>query len=434
MKKSLLILMAAAAIVACSKNDTVKELENETVLIGFETYHANSTRAAVTAPSGLTSANGGFGVYGFKHANNVEASNHVINLSSTSSNASDAVKIFDNVKVWYESSSTQTQGFTYEVPKYWDVQKYYTFFAYAPYTNVASGSTTGISFDQATGKFTRNDIIALQSANATTPGTVSVSVGYESAQSRTQYGTADESGIIDYLIATYVPGQKKGATNQQNSSATYDPTTGKDVTVGFTFYHILSKLNILVQAKDETGASGHGYSGVKSIKVTSLNITNLPAASDVATYAQTGPETSEGTFTSAAYASTLTLIGTGGLSTSELYILDGGNMANSTITNPASYIPQNFHYYVAPNTPATAHILNIDYTITYVDGIIEPYTRSIDLSQAANLQSGSATFSTMAQNNVYNLTVTIGLNQIYFTVDEVEEWADPENDTNVPVE
>jgi hypothetical protein len=28
----------------------------------------------------------------------------------------------------------------------------------------------------------------------------------------------------------------------------------------------------------------------------------------------------------------------------------------------------------------------------------------------------------MAQNNIYNVIVTIGLDQIYFTVDEVKPW------------
>lgn len=441
MKKSYLMIAAAAALLAaCSKTDTFKEsVDNENVLIGFETFHAKTTKASVSAPSGLTDANGGFGVYGYKHGESVTASNGAIDLSDEDV----ATSIFENVKVWYVSddfSANPSQGFTYAVPKYWDKLKTYTFFAYAPHAQVANANTDpatkGISFDDATGKFTRNDIKALQSANPATPATVSVNVGYEQAQSRKQYSTANEDAIIDYLIAPYVPGQKYGHTNQPKTGAS--AYTGSEQTVGFTFYHILSKLNVIVKAKDETGTGGHGYAGVKSIKVTKLNITCLPnATTEIATYAQTKVDEAKGTFTPTSYAanSLLNIIkGDNATSAEDLYILDGGNETNGTITNPLSYINQTFHYYVAPNQPATntKHELNIDYTITYVDGTTEPYTRTIDLSNSQNLTQNSATLTKMEQNNVYNITITIGLNQIYFAVDAINVW-DNATDTGVDI-
>ena len=275
MKKSYLMIAAAAALLAaCSSNDTFKDefVGNETELIGFETYHAKSTKAAVNSPSNLTDENGGFGVYGFKHLNDRAATSGVIDLSDVdASNVNYVSPIFDNVKVWYVSGE-KTKDFTYAVPKYWDKLKYYTFCAYAPQVAKATSTTTGISFDQATGKFTRDDILALQKVNSTSTVTVGTN-------DRTQYGDADESEVIDYLIAPYVPHQKSGATNQ--SEKDYE---GKNLTVGFTFSHILSKLNVTVKAKNE--ASGHKYTGVTDIEVTKLNITNLPNNAEVATYAQ----------------------------------------------------------------------------------------------------------------------------------------------------
>lgn len=419
MKKSYLMIAAVATLlVSCAGNEIFKEAieENETELIGFETFHDKSTKAAVSTPTDLTAENGGFGVYGFKHLNNRTASNGIINLSDVEStnNVNYVTPIFDNVKVWYKDAATPTQGFTYEVPKYWDKTKYYTFFAYAPQVAKANGTTTGIAFDQATGKFTRNDILALQKVNTTSEVTVG-------SNNRTQYGVANEENAIDYLIAPYVPGQKSGATNQ--SAKSYD---GKELTVGFTFSHILSKLNVTVQAKDES--TGHQYSGVSNILIDKLNIANLPNNNEIATYAQNATDAVAGTWTPANYSTTLNIVaGDNATSANPLYVLDGGSISGTTITAPTKYLNQQFHYFVAPNTPASGnkYTLNIDYTINYVDGTVEPFSRSIDLS------AETANFTTMEQNYIYNINVTITLNQIYFTVDAINTWAEQTTNVNV---
>ena len=426
-----MIAAAAALFAACSETDTFKEeiAGNETELIGFNTYHGKSTRAAVNAQADLTSTNGGFGVYGFKHKDNRTATNgNIIDLSDTNptNNENFVTPVFENVKVWYDASAP-TDKFTYDVPKYWDKLKFYTFFAYAPQTVEAGDNTLGISFDQTKGLFTRNDIKALQSTN--NPTTVTVN-----SVERVQYTDSIESGadLKDYLIAPFVPSMKSGATNQMNKGY-----TGEELTVGFTFSHILSKLNVYVRAKNESAAvNGHEYKGVKDIKVTKLNIENLPnATTEIATYAQTATNAVAGTWTPANYTTTLNIIGgTNALTTDPLWILDGGTgTATSVTSNPTNYIPQEFHYFVAPNTPTDdnstqdvnegKYILNIDYTITYVDNTTDPFTRTIDLS------GESAAFTSMAQNNIYKIIVTIALDQIYFTVDAIESWV-PNDDSN----
>ena len=442
MKKLYFIAATATMLAACTSNETLKEAffeDNETELIGFETYHEKSTRAAVTDRTGLTKTNGGFGVYGFKHKDNRAADEGVINLSDADpeSSVNYVTSIFDNVKVWYEEG-VKTKDFTYAVPKYWDKEKYYTFFAYAPHApeaQAASGDdpeVKGVRLDVATGKFTRNDIKALQSTN-------NYISNAGANGDRIQYGDSVETAAIDYLIAPYVPGQKSGATNQIGKS--YD---GKGLTVGFTFSHILSKLNVYLRAKDETNnpddntKNGHEYSGVQDIKVSKLNIQNLPnATTEIATYAQNATNEVAGTWTPANYTTALNIIGGGNATAAgPLYILDGGTgTATSVITKPTNYIPQEFHYFVAPNTPVEdnttdaiegKYILNIDYTITYVDGTVEPYTRTIDLS------GKSAAFTSMAQNNIYKIIITIGLEQIYLTVETVNAWV-PNNDSNTTI-
>ena len=409
MKKSYLMIAAATIIfAACSGNDSFKEIaeDNETVKIGFETFHEKSTKAAVSAKEDLNSANGGFGVFGYNHTDKRAVANGSIDMTTTGTTT-----VFNNVKVWYEDNSTPTRGFTYEVPKYWDKYKYYTFFAYAPWNE------TTITLTPSTGKFTRTDVQSIQSTNAATPSTVTVG-----SNSRTKYTDAVETSVIDYLFAVCVPQQKYAATNQ----TTYD---GYQKTVGFTFSHILSKLNVIVKAKNE--ASGHQYKGVKDIQITSLSIDNLPNTAANVTYTQTATDGVTGTFSPANYTTSLNIIGgTNALTAGPLYILDGG-ATGTPIIAPTTYIDQAFHYWVAPNTPTgTDHDkykLNINYTINYVDDTVDPFTRTIDLS------AETAHFTTMAQNNIYNITVTIGLDQIYFDVDEIVGWASPENNTNTEI-
>ena len=407
MKKSYLMIAAAATLLtACMGNDTFKEaVDNESVLIGFETFHEKSTKAAVSGKTDLTPENGGFGVFGYNHTDNRAVSGGSINMTT-----SGTTRVFHNVKVWYQSGA-ETDNFTYAVPKYWDKYKFYTFFAYAPWNE------TAISLTESTGKFERNDVKSLQSTNNAS----SVTVGNNN---RTKYVAADETSVTDYLIATCVTGQKYNGTNQDTKEY-----NGKEKTVGFTFSHILSKLNVTVKAKDET--SGHQYLGVEDIQVTSLNIENMPNTSANLTYTQTAADGVAGTFSTTNYETSLNIIaGSNALTAGPLYILDGGADGNP-ITAPTVYIDQAFHYWVAPNTPTgTDHDkykLNINYTINYVDGISDSFTRSIDLSTA------TAHFTTMAQNNIYNITVTIGLDQIYFTVDQINGWVDT-NNTNVEIQ
>lgn len=456
MKKSYLMIAAVATLfVACAEKETFKEIDNnETELIGFYTYHGKATRAAINAPQDLTrdatTKEGGFGVYGYKHADNAYtlASNKISWAEDP-----DSTRIFDNVQVYYVGLNNPNdgfQGFKYDLPKYWDKSMTYVFFAYAPYANEKTTIVAGVSFDKTTGLFTRNDIKSYQQTNDTIQKLMS-----DGTTKRTQYTlTPDESRVTDYLIAPYVPNQKYDGTNQ--SGKQYSDTYKKK-TVGFTFYHILSKLNVTVKVKDSEikEQSGHKFAGVQDIQITKLNIENLPndsTANGYVYYKQgTVTEGANATVPTATFSknadgnvlnfdTNLNIVAddsndsnvaaddkTNALTTSALYILDGGSVDNSgVITNPTDTISQRFHYFIAPNTLASnaSHILNIDYAVTYVDGTVDKFVREINLSDASNLTSGSDEFGTMEQNNIYNITVIIDLEEILFTVDKVEEWVD----------
>ncbi len=401
MKKSYLMIAAAATmLVACSETDSLKEEinDNETVLIGFETYHDKSTKATATdeidAGSDMTKAHGGFGVWGFKAADVPEASGTpaVTDVSSTTS----FTTVFNNVQVWYDGSSL-SKGFTYAVPKYWDKNMEYIFFAYAPYDADKAELT------KTSGIIKISDIASIQDISGNNSSTEAEDLQYTGASS------TSTASVTDYLMATYVTNQKLNSTNQSN----YDNNLHGQ-TVGFTFGHMLSKLQVVLQAKE-------AYSGIKEIKVKYLTIENMPEkATDKTVFTQTSPTAPAGTYNPAAYTTNLQIINSGdgndnATAKSDLYILKGGSLSDETLTSPTSQ-PQTFNYYVAPNTPGTGtkYLLNITYDITYVDNITETVTiTDVDLS---------GKLASLLQNNSYTLTINVALNQIYFNVDAVTGW------------
>ena len=413
MKKSYLMIAAAAALfAACAEKDTFKDVATEDVLIGFETFHEKATKAtatdAIDSKDDLTKAHGGFGVWGYKGA---PSSVGAASGTPAVADVSGFTPVFSNVQVWYDGTS-DTRGFTYAVPKYWDKAMEYIFFAYAPH------DANNATIDDKTGKITIANIPSIQDVSTPTG----------SGQTLVYDGSTTTS-VIDYLMATYVTEQKLVAenkattpqgTNQNYGNGTQITYTGQQQTVGLTFGHMLSKLQINLQASEQ-------YSGVEYIKVDALSIERMPAsASTKASFTQTSPTAPAGAYTPNTYASELKVIGTNGTSTSSLYILKDGALANDGVTiTPPTKQNQSFNYYVAPNVADNStttdvtekYLLNITYTIHYVDGITEEVTKEdIDLSEK---------LTELLQNNQYSLTIKVALNQIYFDVIEITDWVTP---------
>ena len=103
-----------------------------------------------------------------------------------------------------------------------------------------------------------------------------------------------------------------------------------------------------------------------------------------------------------------------------LYILDGGVSLNDKAagsTDIKGYIDQKFQYFVAPNMPTVAtgdlHDLKIDYYIEYLDNKAEKFSRTV------RLDDNTFNFDEMLASYIYNINITISLDQIYITVDDV---------------
>ena len=113
MKKTLLLVAAAVALVACSNEETVLQSAREA--IGFDNAFVENSTRSVNDPSwSNTKLFGDFAVYGY-----VE-------------NAS----LFDNVKV---SGSALNGDWTYANTQYWIAGAKYNFAAVAPYANGVAG-------------------------------------------------------------------------------------------------------------------------------------------------------------------------------------------------------------------------------------------------------------------------------------------------------
>ena len=70
MKKSYLMIAAAALLVACSNNDTIKEIVTPDNVIGFSTYTSKQTRAENSTndnTDNLEAYNTNFKVWGYKN-------------------------------------------------------------------------------------------------------------------------------------------------------------------------------------------------------------------------------------------------------------------------------------------------------------------------------------------------------------------------------
>lgn len=456
MKKFYLIATAVTMLTACTNSEKMTaDFSNDgPVMIGFETFHEKSTKAAATGeisnPSDFdldNDGNGGFGVWGFKGAPaDIPASSNASNYTLNVSNITTFVPIFENVQVWYVDANNATykpKGFTYKVPKYWDKNAEYIFFAYAPY------DATNASLDKQTGKISIDNIPTIQDISASKPETSGESLvfGDDTDAGDNVALRKDASGVIDYLMGSYVTEQKLVAanvnttatgTNQNKGDGTKITYSGQEQTVGFTFGHMLSKLQVTLKAKK-------AYPGIKSIAVNKLYIKNMPYSNANKTkFTQTSPTAPAGTYDDLAYTSTLKIIDNnatiGDVATSKnsLYILKNGSLTSGTVSAPTNQ-PQTFFYYIAPNDPVNnngtannKYLLDIDYTITYVDTYNNgendvPVTENVSLTDVSLTYLDGETIKglqKLEQNYSYTLTISVGLNQIYFTVDAVTDWTE----------
>ena len=305
MKKSYLMIAAAAALfAACSSNDTFKEVVEETA-IGFQPYASNETKAAITGSdnaarlASLASA-GGFKVYGYK---TIETSNLWTQSGSIST-------IFNGTTV---TSNNSGADWSYTGLRFWDKTATYNFYAVAP------ASPTHGSYD----------IIAPPTANY---GRITI----------TGATSAEKDDADDFLI------DRTGAIGELGSSH----TTASNPTVDFDFHHIMAKVEFALKSTLASGTitvselTMKGWNSGTATFTQDLSITGAPSQLVYGEWQFTSNGTGD-----------ITLVGTGA----------GDASVALTCSSSASATPLTDWYIMVPQ-PITANTLEFTVTYTFNDG------------------------------------------------------------------
>lgn len=241
-----MIAAAAALFAACSNTDVLKEINDQEIAIGFDTYAQKATKAAENSSKdyslNLKDHHNQFKVWGYK------------NTSTT--------PVFNGEEVTYNTADSKW-GYTNN--RYWDkAATSYEFYAYAP------ASSTVFTFD------------GVESVATQGNGYFKITSAYNKAGKNASPMNDDDPIIVwptgsgddvDLMIAAPV------------SLSGDNLTSAKSGNVTLNFIHILSRLNITVKT-----TSSFDGEGKDKVKVTNITVGKMNTAGtfDESTSLQTG--------------------------------------------------------------------------------------------------------------------------------------------------
>ena len=253
MKTRHLIIVAAAAMVACTNQevltDALRESNSTPSAIGFNSYSEKSTKAGVNDINSLEYFHDSFVVYGNKQSvNNPERIDSVFGRLATG-----AGTLNGTVCKYKDPDMDANLGdWRYEFPRYWDRQAKYWFIAYAP---ASANNPIRLLYHEAkalvgnsNNKFVTESPYVLAGTNIQATPTESEKLkGF----------TTQNGGDLDLMVsnAVYELGSNHDSYNNTNNS------------VHFIFRHILSKLNVTI---DKTEAVDKSIVTLKEIRIEGL--------------------------------------------------------------------------------------------------------------------------------------------------------------------
>ena len=400
MKKSLFIIAATALVISCSSNDVKNEIVQEDIAIGFGDSHIGKiTRATVGTNAGEMTASNSEGTSSgtlCTNGNTMEVWGWKYNANTNPQ----YTQVFDNQVVTYNSeNTTQSTKWGYTPIKFWDRAASYIFYAVAPddkFTMPDEDLTT------ATDR-------VLKAQNVPAVQVLMNNAGDDKIKLATAGDavTGTKSTAIDYLVSAKVECEK-GLAHQGNA-------TDKDV--NFTFYHILSKLDVNVLTTTTFNNEGNDY---PQIKLTDLKV-------NLAGMCPTWDQKTAGALTPAAVDGDK-WSGTAHTATDYVcYDVDGTKVASSLLLNTTANTVAS--YFVAPTatgttTPeaaaATCQVkIQVEYDIFY-DG-----NNTATSSEHCQSEVLTVTNLTSFVQNTYNkLNITIDPQAILFDVEAVTNWSD----------
>lgn len=377
--KKLLFLAAVAALVACSKTDNFKEVEE--VAIDFtDVQIEKNTKASYTNVASLESDTRGFGVFGAKtkQDDNVEK---VFGKSTAEENGGAQVTYTSTA---ITTGTNTTTHWTYSPKRYWDKgAKSYQFYAYAPY-NVSTTANNETTYLLGTVEWDE------------TEGAEGFSItGFK------QKTTVSE--MVDILT---------DLTNQTNN-------TSKTNNVNFSFKHILSNINFYMAVSPELKADEDD----NPVSVNSLSLGVVKMDGDYAYVTDAYKWTLASNSTTATFNATQTnskVFGEKDLLAKQNTTpatLQANQIGDPTIVdglNDLLFIPQ-----VLPTTTGTEYVVTIEYMIG-----TETFNRTIKLNEFFKKDSNDNIVyaSEWVSGYKYNYYLVISLTPIEFDVTGLSDW------------
>ncbi|MBO4561755.1 MAG: fimbrillin family protein [Bacteroidaceae bacterium] len=260
MKKSYLIFAVAALLIACSDNDTVKQVVAESTPqpMSFSAYAGKITKGSNS--NQLYDFYNAFTVYGFKTVTRTKNNADVDTVENVFYNepvehfATDAAgdTVYKNSKPsseWFKTATDFTAGWYYEDVRFWDkLAKQYDFFAVAPYVKDGENSK---EYDVAA------DYDNVKIKSATAPHIISDELNLAIENNVPKSKDLSYAGFDrDYMVATKITRVK--------------PANGSVATsqVDLAFKHILAKLNVKIVLSES-------YIGRQELVVNELKINGL---------------------------------------------------------------------------------------------------------------------------------------------------------------
>ena len=390
MKKTLLFLTATALLAGCASNETKDDVVVDEIAIGFgdsnvgKITRANAGEMTASNSGGVSSGTlctegNTMEVWGWKYNANTDPA---------------YTKIFDNQVVTYTPSSSQTSTkWVYSPIKYWDRFADYTFYAVAP-DGVFTMPDENLTI-------AGNRVLKAQSVPAVqvlmnNAGAAKIKLATDGDAVKGTKSTA-----IDYLVA-----EKRDCAK---GIATQGNATDKDVT--FTFYHILSKLDVNVLTTSTFANTGGDYPQIKLTDL-KINLAGMCPTWDQKTAGALTPSATDGDTWSGTASSATDYV---------CFDVDGTNVTENLLLTETAY--KTASYFVAPTatgaTPATCDVkIQVEYDIIYAasgDASVE-HCQS-DLLTVTNLKS-------FVQNTYNKLNITIDPQAILFDIEKVENWTD----------
>lgn len=367
MKKSLLILTAAATIVACSKNDTFNDIDTFEAPIGFsKVYIEKGTKAFQYGAYDMTNfetEGNTFAVFGYKTAS-----------GTTSKVFGERTGETEGVVVTFGTD------WAYTPLRYWDkAATEYNFYAYAPSSDMFTGT------------------VALTANDATT---FSIT-GFQ--QNTTQ------PTMIDLM------------TDLESKASVTNSTTKKigENDVEFTFKHILSNINILMAVSaDLKSDSVNNPVTVDSVEIGAIKMDGTYAYA-TNKYAWTLASSATAQTFKAQLNSNNVVFDSNELKAISAEITGGGTLPSSVVGTDSVPLLTDL-LFVPQALTADEYVIKVKYRIKD-----EIFHKTISLSSfTKKVNNVDTSLDTWEPGYKYNYVLIIGPTPIYFDVADITGWTD----------